>query len=70
MIILEKIGIPILPHDEAVLPQMIGRLLVRAMLWTRLIHHSFNVKLWPSKPGRLSLLTLIIVLRIGAGHKV
>ena len=70
MIILEKTGISILPHDEAILPQMIGRLLLCTMLGARLVHHGFKVELWPAKMGWLSLATLIMILRIGVGHEV
>ena len=72
MIILEKIGIPILPHDEAILPQMTGWPLLGSVLWARLIHHGLKVELRSSKPGRLSfsLTMLVITLYIGVSYKV
>ena len=47
----KKIRVSILPHDEEVLPQMTGRLLLGYMLWARLIHHGLKVQFHPSKPG-------------------
>ena len=71
MIVLEKIGISILPHNEAILPEVSGRLFPRPMLRARLIHHRFKIEFWPSKPrGWLSLAMLTIILRIGVSHKI
>ena len=71
MIILEKNGISILLHNEAILPEVSGRLFVHTMTWAGLIHHCLKTEFWPSKPrGRLSLAALTVILRIGVSHKI
>ena len=71
MIVLKKIGIFVLLHNEAILPEVSGRLFPRTMLRAGLIHHRLKIEFLPSKQrGPLSLAALIIILRIGVGHKI
>ena len=71
MIVLEKIGISILPRNEAILPEVSGWLFSYTMLRAGLIHDRLKIEFWPSKMrGRLSLAALTIILRIGVGHKI
>ena len=71
MIVLEKIRIYVLSHDEAILPEVSGPLLQCTMLWAGLTHHLLKVEILPSKPRVwLSLTTLTIILCVGVSHKI
>ena len=71
MIVLKKIGISILLHNEAILPEMASRSFSLTMPWAGLIQqmlqiHSGSSGLW----GWSTLTTLAIILCIGICHKV
>ena len=69
--ILIKVGISILSHDETVLPSMSWRLIRQVVFWARLIHHRLNIKVIPSK-GLLTItfMALVFISSVGVNYKI
>ena len=74
MIILERIRIFELLHDVTIFPEVRGRVLLRPMLWARLvqqIRQAVRVRTWPSTAlGRFTLTPLALVMCISISHKI
>ena len=74
MVIPERIGIFELLQDVTIFREVRGRVLLRPMLWARLvqqIRHAIRVRTWPSTTlGRFTLTPLAFVLRVGISHEI